>query len=409
VERSIEQIDKFTTIAPGSNAFVATLNERLGKLGDQVTEARRQELVAAAEKEVTATVLPAYRRVRDLLASQLPLTTDDAGIWRLPHGKAAYRQALKAMTTTSLSPNEIHKIGRREVARIESEMDVILRKLGHSEGTLEERLRKVEASVSWLSGADPRAALLEKITEIMRDAERRSEAAFDLRPKAPVIAKREPAITEKTAAAHYTPPAPDGSQPGIYWVPMATMDPKSDWLGIGLRTVVYHEAIPGHHFQVALQHETPDLPRYRKRLLMGFNSAYIEGWALYAERLAMENGWYGNDLVGQLGYLGGQLLRARRLVVDTGLHAKKWTRQQVIDYGMSPQETERYIVLQGQACAYMIGQLRILELRERAQKKLGVKFDIKEFHNTILSVGCVPLEVLEKEVDGWIAARRKSI
>jgi len=288
-------------------------------------------------------------------------------------------------------------------------MDVILQKLGHTEGTLEERLQKVKASVRLPSGADPHAAMLERITDVMRDAERRSAIAFDLRPKAPVLARREPSITEKTASAHYTPPAPDGSAPGVYWVPMPTMDPTSDWLGIGLRTVAYHEAIPGHHFQLALQQETPDLPLYRQRRLLGFNSAYGEGWALYSERLAMENGWYENDLLGQLGYLAAQLKRARRLVVDTGLHAKKWTRQQVIDYGMSPQETERYIVMQGQACAYMIGQLRILELRERARKKLGVKFDIKEFHNTILSVGCVPLDVLEKEVDGWIEAKRKSI
>lgn len=401
LQRSIEQLEKFTTTATGSNAYVTSFNERLAKLGDMVPEARRREFVAAAEKEVRENIVPAYSRAANLLKGQLPQATDDAGIWRLPNGRAAYRQALANMTTTSLNPEEIHRIGLREVARIESEMDVILRKLGYTEGTVEERKQKLEVSLPMPSGPDPRSNLLAQLTEIMRDAERRAETAFDLRPKAPVIVKREPAITEVTAAAHYSPPAPDGSQPGIYWVPMPKIDPHSDWLGIGLKTVAYHEAIPGHHFQIALQQETADLPRYRKRLLLGHNSAYIEGWALYAERLAIENGWYGDDLVGQLGFLDGQLLRARRLVVDTGLHAKKWTRQQVIDYGISPQETERYIVMQGQACSYMIGQLRLLELREKAKKKLGAKFDIKQFHNTVLSVGCVPLDVLEEIVNAW--------
>ena len=215
--------------------------------------------------------------------------------------------------------------------------------------------------------------------------------------------KREPAFSEKTAAAHYSKPAPDGTLPGIYWIPLADLGPKVSWIGTGLKSTAYHEAIPGHHFQLALQQESQDLPRYRKLGVFGANSAYMEGWALYAERLAAENGWYGDDLRGRLGYLQLQLFRARRLVVDTGLHAKKWTRQQVIDYGFTPQETERYIVLPGQACSYMIGQLRILELREQAKTALGAKFSIKEFHNVILRGGSLPLAVLAQEVDAWVA------
>lgn len=407
LQRSIDQLDNFTTNALPSNPFVASFKERLAMVGDKVCEGDRRNLVAAAEKEVRDNIVPAYARVSSLLKGQIAKSSDDAGLWRLPNGEAAYRHSLEVMTTTSLSPDEIHQIGLREVARIESDMDVILQKLGYREGSVEERKAKVEASLPVPSGPDPRAALLEKISEIMRDAERRSETAFDLRPKAPVIVKREPEITESTAAAHYSFPAPDGSQPGIYWLPMPKIDSPPIWLGIGLKTVAYHEAIPGHHFQRALQQEMTELPRYRKRFLFGFNSAYVEGWALYAERLAMENDWYGDDLVGQLGFLDAQLLRARRLVVDTGLHAKKWSRQQVIEYGISPQETERYIVMQGQACSYMIGQLRILELREKSKKLLGDRFDIKQFHNTILSVGCVPLEVLEQEIDRWIEDHKR--
>jgi uncharacterized protein (DUF885 family) len=175
------------------------------------------------------------------------------------------------------------------------------------------------------------------------------------------------------------------------------------WLGSALKSTAYHEAIPGHHFQIAIQQESTDLPRYRKLGIFGFNSAYIEGWALYAERLAAENGWYEGDLPGQLGYLQLQLFRARRLVVDTGLHAKKWSRQQVIDFGFTPTETERYIVWPGQACSYMIGQLQILKLRDKAQAALGNKFSIKEFHNVVLRGGSVPLAVLEQDIDAWIA------
>jgi len=229
-------------------------------------------------------------------------------------------------------------------------------------------------------------------------------ACFDLRPKAPVTVKREPAFSEKSAAAHYSSPAPDGSTPGIYWLPLADLGSRVTWLGTGLKSTAYHEAVPGHHFQITIQQESTDLPHYRKLGVFGFNSAYIEGWALYAERLAMENGWYDGDLPGKLGFLNLQLFRARRLVADTGLHHLKWTRQQVIDYGFTPQETERYIMWPGQACSYMIGQLRILELREKAKAALGAKFDIKQFHNLVLRGGSMPLDVLAQEVDHWIAA-----
>ena len=404
LQRVIAQLDGFTAAQPADNPFVATLDQRIAALGAVVSAEQRAGFVAAAAKDVAATILPAYARVRALLAAQLPAATDDAGVWRLPQGGAFYTAALESLTTTKLTPAEIHAIGLREVAHLEAEMESILQQLGAKDGTIQERVEKLNATLNPPAEPDPRPALLAKVEALVHDAERRSAAVFDLRPKAPVTVRREPAFSEKSAAAHYTDPAPDGSSPGIYWLPLADLGARVTWLGTGLKSTAYHEAVPGHHFQLSIQQESAELPRYRKLGVFGFNSAYIEGWALYAERLAAENDWYGDDLPGRLGYLQLQLFRARRLVADTGLHAMKWTRQQVIDYGFTAQETERYIVWPGQACSYMIGQRRILELREKAKTALGAKFSIKEFHNLVLRGGSMPLEVLAQEVDQWIAA-----
>lgn len=404
VQRVLEQLDGFTAGKPEDNVFASSLDKRIAALGAGVTPEQRSQFVAAAAKEVGTNIIPAYRRVRDLLAAQLPHTTDDAGAWRLPHGAEYYASNLETLTTTKLTPDEIHAIGLREVDRVSAEMEKILQQLGYKDGSIQDRIEKLNATLNPPAEPDPRVALVAKVDALVQDAQKRSAACFDLRPKAPVTVKREPAFSEKSAAAHYSAPAPDGTLPGIYWLPLADLSPRVTWLGTGLKSTAYHEAIPGHHFQVTIQQESTELPRYRKLGVFGFNSAYVEGWALYAERLAMENGWYDGDLPGELGFLNLQLFRARRLVVDTGIHHLKWTRQQAIDYGFTAQEVERYIVWPGQACSYMIGQLRILELREKAKAALGVKFDIKQFHNLVLRGGSMPLDVLAQEVDRWIAA-----
>jgi len=404
VQRVMEQLDVFLAGQPADNVFVATLGKRVGLLGDKVSAAQHAAAVAAAEKEVTTTILPAYQRVRALLASQLPKATDDAGVWRLPHGAEYYRASLESLTTTKLTAEEIHAIGLREVEHISAEMEKILQELGYKTGTIQERMEKLNAKLNPPAEPDPRAELVAKVDALVQDAKRRSADVFDVRPKALVTVKREPAFSEKSAAAHYSAPAPDGSAPGIYWLPLGDLSSRVTWLGTGLKSTAYHEAIPGHHFQIAYQQESTELPRYRKLSVFGFNSAYVEGWALYAERLAAENNWYEGDLPGKLGYLNLQLFRARRLVADTGIHSMKWTRQQVIDYGFTATEAERYIVWPGQACSYMIGQLKILELREKAKAALGPKFSIKEFHNLVLRGGSMPLDVLASEVDRWIAA-----
>jgi len=406
LEKVLGQLDDLLAGAPADSVYVASLKERMAAHGDKIAPSRQREFLAAAEAEVAATIQPALTRVRALIAGQLPRAGAEAGVWRLPDGDKAYAWDLAAATTTTLTPAEVNAIGRKEIARIEAEMDALLRQLGYPDGSIQERVEKLNAARAPSAEPDPRAMLVAQLRGIVADAVRRSAVAFDLRPQAPVTVEREPAFSEKSAAAHYFSPAPDGSAPGYYRVPLADLGPRVTWLGIGMKSTAYHEAVPGHHFQIALQQELAELPRYRKLGIFGDNSAFVEGWALYAEQLANELGWYDDDPYGRLGFLYLQLFRARRLVADTGLHSLHWTRQQVIDFGFTVAETERYVVWPGQACSYMIGRLRILELRAKAQAALGPKFSLKEFHNTVLRGGSVPLPVLAEEVDAWIAAQQ---
>jgi uncharacterized protein (DUF885 family) len=236
----------------------------------------------------------------------------------------------------------------------------------------------------------------------MADALKRSAALFADMPKGPVTARPFPKFREASAAANYNRAPFDGSRPAVFQMPLRLQYMTK----FGLRTLVYHETVPGHHFQVALEGENPNLPRFRQARALGGISALSEGWALYSERLAAENGWYEGDPEGLLGQLDAELFRARRLVVDTGLHAKQWTRQQAIDYGIEASEVERYVVYPGQACSYMVGQLKLIELRDRARRELGDKFSFKAFHSTVLGAGTVPLDLLEKIVEQHIASSR---
>lgn len=398
---TIGGIDKLLAAEPAKNVLADTLARGAAKIA-ALPAATRTAAVGRAEQLVDEKIRPAFQRVRAHLTAQLDGATDDAGVWKLPRGADYYGSALAAFTTTALGAEEIHAIGLREAARIEAEMDTLLRQLGQTEGSVQSRYLLLQASLLSKTGADPRPAMIEDITRIVREAEKRAADMFDLRPKAPVEVRREPAFTEATAAARYTLPAPDGTRPGIYWIPLGRLTPDVIWLGAGTRSVSYHEAVPGHHFQLALQQESEELPRFRKLRLFAL-SAFSEGWALYAERIADEAGWYDGDVPGRLGYLSFQLLRARRLVVDTGLHAKNWTRQQALEIGIQASEIERYIVWPGQACSYMIGQLRIVELRETARAALGPKFSLRQFHNVVLRTGEVPLDVLGEVIDAWIA------
>jgi uncharacterized protein (DUF885 family) len=239
------------------------------------------------------------------------------------------------------------------------------------------------------------------IDEILADSLVRAGSLFDVRPRSRVVAAPYADYEEANQAARSMPPAPDGSRPAVFMFPRRI----ERMTHFGLRTLTYHEAAPGHFFQVGLEVENTALPRFRQARALGGIAAFSEGWALYAERLAAESGWYDGDPAGLLGQLDAELFRARRLVVDTGLHTRRWTRQQAIDYGIEPAEVERYVVNPGQACAYMIGQLEILRLRERAKEALGDRFSLKDFHRLVLGTGTVPLDLLARRVDAYIAAQ----
>jgi len=401
LQSTIDGIDRFLGPAARDNVLVSSLDARARSIAELSAE-ERSAAVEAAQRTVESSVLPAFGRVRALLAAELPAASDAAGLWHLPHGAQAYAASLHINTTTALTPQQIHRRGLAEVARIEAQMDALLRELGYTEGTVRERYASLEKSLQPPPDPDPRPALLLEHERILRDAEERARALFDLRPTAKVQVLREPPFTEKNAAAHYSAPAPDGSRPGTVFIPL----PGPSYRMLEMRTLIYHEGVPGHHFQIALQQESPDLPDYRRKRVFGGLSAFAEGWGLYAEHLAAEAGWYQGDPKGQLGQLSDELFRARRLVVDTGLHAQHWTRQQAIDYGIPAAEVERYVVMPGQACAYKIGEMEILAERAKAQRALGSRFSMKSFHNLLLRTGTVPLTVLEQVVDGDIAAQK---
>jgi uncharacterized protein (DUF885 family) len=328
--------------------------------------------------------------------------SDAAGLSRLPGGTEAYAYALRRFTSTHLTADEIHQIGLREVARIEGEMDAILRPLGRTGGTVKARVEQLKKDQAYPLTEDGRVQIMRDIDGFIADAQRRSQTLFDKTPKAPVGARPFPRFREDNAAASYNVPARDGSRPGVFQMPLRT----SNMTKFGVRTLVYHETVPGHHFQLALELENTSTPRFRQIRALGGISAFSEGWGLYAERLAAENNWYDGDPEGLLGQLDAALFRARRLVVDTGLHTKGWTRQQAIDYGIEASEVERYVVNPGQACAYMLGQLKLVELRDRARTALGSKFDPRQYHNFVLMTGTLPLTLLEREVDRYISASR---
>jgi len=398
---TIAQMQNFISSAPQDNPFVTTLlqkSEGLEGLGD----AQRESLVNQAISIVEDEIYPAWEAAIAQLQNQLPRATEDAGLSRFPGGAEIYAQQLKAYNTTDLTADEIHQIGLQEVARIESEMDSLFEQIGITEGSISDRVAELQTRLIYPNTDAGREELMSDLAVILEDAVVRSRALFDEVPKSEVIVQPYPEFMWENAAASYSSPPLDGSRPGIFQMPLRTNRLTS----FSTRSLVYHETVPGHHFQLALVNENEDLHRFARIGAYGGNSAIVEGWALYAERLAVESGWYEGDIEGHLGQLDSALFRARRLVVDTGLHTKGWTRQQAIDYGISPSEVERYVTMAGQATSYMIGQLKIVELRERAREALGDDFSINEFHNTVLNAGIVPLTMLEGIINEYIASAR---
>lgn len=397
LQATIAQMKQFISSPPAQNPFVTAFVERTRAV-KSIPDAKREELQMQAERIVRTQVYPAWQRAIALLEPFVDRATDDAGLWRFSSGSEAYAFSLRRFTSTNLTAEAIHQIGLREVERIEKEMDSILRGLGRTDGSVKDRIEQLRKDQVYPLTEEGRKLIMADVESIMRDSEKRAAILFDKRPKAPVVAQPYPQFREANAAASYNAPAPDGSRPGTFQIPLR----PERMTKFGLRSLIYHETVPGHHFQIALEMENTALPRFRQIRALGGISALSEGWALYAERLAAESGWYTDDRTGLLGQLDDELFRARRLVVDTGIHAKHWTRQQAIDYGIEPSEVERYVVNPGQACAYMVGELKILELRDKARKTLGDRFSLQQFHNAVLGAGTVPLEILEHQVDAYI-------
>ena len=395
---TLEQMSRFVVGSAQDNPLTTTLVSKTANLPD-ITDAQRTEYANRAAAIVQQEIYPVWQSAIETLQAQQARASADAGLWRFPNGEAIYAYQLRRYTTTDYTADEIHEIGLREVARIETEMDGLLRQLGLTDGSIQDRIATLRERLAYSNDDAGREQIMRDIDMMLADALVRSASGlFDRMPKADVIAQPYPRFRWDNAAASYTAPPLDGSRPGIFQMPLR----PSRLTNFALRSLVYHETVPGHHFQIALVGEDPNLPKFMQTRAFGGSAASSEGWALYAEQLANEFGWYEGDIEGLLGQLDSALFRARRLVVDTGLHAKGWTREQAIDFGIEASEIERYVVMPGQATSYMVGQLRITELREKAKAALGDKFEIAQFHNVVLGLGVVPLPVLERAVDAYI-------
>ena len=385
---------------------LATKVDSLDNLSEEEKTAFKQE----AEEIIGSTVFSAYSKLIDFFEDQTTRASTDDGVWKLPDGDNYYAYELKVNTTTDLSPDQVHQIGLDEVARIKAEMWAILNDQGITDTakTLGETIQALAREERFLfpDNDKGREMILAEYNRILEEISAGLDDAFNIRPQAALEVKRVPQFKEEgNPSAYYNGPPLDGSRGGIFY---ANLRDVKETPKFGMKTLAYHEGIPGHHFQIAIQSELKGVPTFRN---LGLFTAYIEGWALYTERLAWELGFYENDPFGNLGRLQDEMMRAVRLVVDSGIHSKRWTREEAIEYmvehtGMPTSEVvteiERYIVMPGQACAYKIGMMKILELRERAKTELGNTFDLKAFHDVVLKNGAVPLDVLEELVEAYI-------
>jgi uncharacterized protein (DUF885 family) len=409
VEKVLDEMRRFVAAAPKENLLYTSFKEKLDKIApDDMDDATRTRLLGEVERSIDASVYPAYRSFIAYYETLQPKAMANSGVWALPDGEAMYAWAVKQHTTTDMTADEVHALGLTEVARIESEMDAILQGEGLVEGTVGARVQQIATRPDQLyPDTDAgREQIIADFQRIIDEIDQGLGSTFNVRPKAGVKVERVPVFREKTApGAYYNPPAFDGSRPGIFYINLRN---TAEVARFGMRTLAYHEGIPGHHFQTTIQQELTGVPTFRKVLPF---TAFSEGWALYTERLAWEMGFQDQPL-DNLGRLQAEMFRAVRLVVDTGMHDQRWTREQAIEYmlektGMPETdvvaEIERYLVNPGQALAYKVGMNKLLELRERAKAQLGDKFVLSRFHDFILTGGDMPLMLLESRVTQWIA------
>lgn len=412
IDRALGQLNTFASTSPAQTVLVQTLVRRLPAL-TEISESDRGAYIARAEGIVRDAVMPAYQRQIAALRAIRPRANHDAGIWKLPQGAEMYAAALRSRTTTEMTPDEIHDTGVALVREFNGQMDTILRSQGLTRGSVAARVRQLSQRPDQLypNTEAGRAQILADLNAQTRHIVSLMPQAFNTLAQAQLEIRRVPVATEAGApGGYYQRAALDGSRPGAYYI---NLRDTSEWPKFTLPTLNYHEGVPGHHWQISIQQESGSLPFIRSAML-GF-SAFSEGWGLYAEQLADELGVYADDPLGRIGYLQSAAFRASRLVVDTGIHHKRWTREQAIQSMLEATgdqessvttEIERYCVNPGQACAYMIGRQAINRMRTASQTALGARFDLKAFHDTMLSNGAVPLSVLDRIMSDWTTAQR---
>ena len=399
----IPQFEEIVTPEVEDNLFYSTLKT----FPASFTEAQKSSLTKEYTSAIQEKLMPQYKKMIAFLNGEyLAASRSTSGIGSIPNGKEMYTSYVKQWTTTNKTPNEIHEIGLKEVARLNSEMEKVKQQVGYK-GTLKEFLNEVRNKKELKPFTKPEEVLahFQKIYETIKP---NVDKLFSLQPKTKFEIRRTEAFREKTASAEYIQGAVDGSRPGIFYVPIPN---AKEYNVLEDEDLFLHEAIPGHHFQMSLQQENTNLPNFRRYNWFG---AYGEGWALYTESLGKELGLY-KDPYQYLGMLNDEIHRAIRLVVDTGIHFKGWTREQAIQYSLDNEaeseisitsEVERYMAIPGQALSYKIGQLKIIELRQKAVKALGNKFDIKKFHAIVLESGVMPLALLEKKINDWMTLEK---
>ncbi|HYC02481.1 MAG TPA: DUF885 domain-containing protein [Azospirillaceae bacterium] len=394
---------------PAPSPLLADLETKV--LALKLPEAESRALLAAGTAALMDKAGPAYRRFIAAVEEVSSRAEGDRGAWSLPEGDAYYRDMVRAMTTLELDPAEVHELGLREVARLQGELKAVMARVGF-QGDLRAFFQFLRTDKRFYDPATPegRKAYMDRATRIIARMNADLDRFFHTKPKAPIVVRAvEPFREKATTSAFYEPASPDGTRPGVFYANLLDMSVNPIYL---LESLAYHEGIPGHHMQVAIAQEMTSLPTFRR---FSWNSAYGEGWALYSELFPKEYGYY-EDPYSDAGRIASELFRASRLVVDTGIHLKRWSREEAIRYmtenTSNPEndnitEVERYFVWPGQALAYKVGMNRIVDLRERARKELGPRFDIRGFHDTVLTNGSVTLPVLERLVDQWIASVKK--
>jgi uncharacterized protein (DUF885 family) len=364
-----------------------------------------------AAKILTDKVYPALDRQIALVTDMQSKATHDAGVWKLPDGEAYYRDSVLTWTTSKMSPADIHQTGLDIIKNHTAQIDALMREQGMTQGTVGERLRAMfsDPKLLYANTDEAKEQLIADLNVKVAAVRARLPDYFGILPKADVKIQRIPKYTEAAQpGGYYNSPSLDGTRPGIYWINLRDTAEQPRWL---LPTLTYHEAIPGHHLQLSIQREAK-MPLIRK---LSYFSSYIEGWALYAEQLADEMGMYENDPLGRIGYLHDSMFRAVRLVVDSGMHAMKWSREDAVKFFVDTlgdkdtaaiTEVERYAVNPGQACGYMLGKQTFLAARKKAREALGAKFDIKSFHDAMLVGGAIPLAMIDAVDDRYIASRK---